>query len=233
MIEIIPTGNNEVDRKLGGGLPLPIMMLIEGTNGTGKSVLCAQFMTGLLKQGMRVMLMTNNNVINYLEKMKLITYDFYKYFLNGQLQMVPMQAYNITWSKEQANQLLPLIERYLAAQTQTFDVVIIDPLTLLCIYADTGSILNFFTKMKHHVSNGTSLIMTMHDNILTDDVALQIKSTCDANIVLSKMKLGGKTYNTFENVKFAGAKKAVASTFSFDVTNQFGIKIVPITSTQG
>lgn len=233
MTEIIPTGNDEVDRKLGGGLPLPIMMLIEGDTGTGKSVLCAQFMNGLLKQGMRVMLFTNNNVMNFLEKMRLITYDFFNYFLNDQLRMVPMHAYNTSWSQEQSKILLPLIERYLASQTKKYDVVIFDPLTLLCMYSDTDTILNFFTKLKHYVANGTSIIMTMHDDILSKDVSLQVKSTCDANIELLKINLGGSSFHQFKNIKFSGAVNSVASSFSFDVTNQFGIKIIPITSAQG
>ena len=39
----VPTGNEEVDRQLGGGLPLPSLVLIEGDHGTGKSSVSAQF----------------------------------------------------------------------------------------------------------------------------------------------------------------------------------------------
>ena len=43
MIKNIPTDNEEVDRQLGGGIPTPCLMMIEGEHGTGKSALAAQF----------------------------------------------------------------------------------------------------------------------------------------------------------------------------------------------
>ena len=43
MVRIISTDNEEVDRQLGGGLPVPSLVLIEGDHGTGKSVVTAQF----------------------------------------------------------------------------------------------------------------------------------------------------------------------------------------------
>ena len=51
MTEIIPVGNEEVDRNIGGGIPVPSLMLIEGGHGTGKSAICAQMMKGLLEGG--------------------------------------------------------------------------------------------------------------------------------------------------------------------------------------
>lgn len=232
MIEIVSTGNDEVDRHLGGGLPLPILMLMEGKSGSGKSVLSAQFMKGFLEKGMSVMLFTDNSIKNYIEKMSVITFDFTKYFLNGQLRIVPMLAYGNFWSKEQSNYMLPVVSQFIKMQCKQYDVVVIDPLSLLFMYADTDSILNFFTSCKHVVGTGTSMILTMGQDVVSQDISLQIKSSCDANVELTTGQMGNRQFRVFNIIKFLGAIKPV-SKFSFDVTTQFGIKIVPLSAAQG
>jgi flagellar protein FlaH len=46
---ILSSGNSEIDKKLGEGIPLGSLTLIEGENDTGKSVLCQQFIYGGLR----------------------------------------------------------------------------------------------------------------------------------------------------------------------------------------
>ncbi len=40
---IISTGNAEIDTKLGGGIPVGSLALVEGQSASGKSVLAQQF----------------------------------------------------------------------------------------------------------------------------------------------------------------------------------------------
>ena len=45
---IISTGIDDIDKKLGGGIPIGSLTLIEGQSGSGKSVLSQQFTWGSL-----------------------------------------------------------------------------------------------------------------------------------------------------------------------------------------
>jgi len=36
---VVPTGNEELDMRLGGGIPCPSLLIIEGDHGSGKAVL--------------------------------------------------------------------------------------------------------------------------------------------------------------------------------------------------
>ena len=45
---VVSTGNSEIDKKLGGGIPLGSMTLIEGESDSGKSVLNQQMIWGSL-----------------------------------------------------------------------------------------------------------------------------------------------------------------------------------------
>ena len=49
--EVICTGVAEVDEKLGGGIPIGSLVLIEGHSDAGKSVLCQHLTYGTLNSG--------------------------------------------------------------------------------------------------------------------------------------------------------------------------------------
>ena len=59
--DIICTGHSEIDRRLGGGIPVGSLTLVEGQSDAGKSVLAQQMMWGALNDGHRVILFTTEN----------------------------------------------------------------------------------------------------------------------------------------------------------------------------
>ena len=66
--KIISTGHPEIDKKLGGGLPIGSLTLIEGQSDAGKSVLCQQMIWGSLKSGYNVVVFTSENSAKSLVK---------------------------------------------------------------------------------------------------------------------------------------------------------------------
>ena len=66
--EILTSGNMEIDKKMGGGIPAGSLTLIEGANDTGKSVLTQQLMWGGLQQGFIFATYTTENTIKSLLK---------------------------------------------------------------------------------------------------------------------------------------------------------------------
>ncbi len=51
----ISTGNMELDKKMGGGIPTGSLTLIEGQSDAGKSVLVQQLTWGALQDNFRVL----------------------------------------------------------------------------------------------------------------------------------------------------------------------------------
>ncbi len=228
MTEIIPVGNEEVDRNIGGGIPVPSLMLIEGGHGTGKSAICAQMMKGLLEGGKNVMCITENTVKEYIENMKAITFNFSNAFLQNRLTIMPLHMYGVKWSKEQAAFLLPVISKYIGNSFKETNVVVIDSLSLLTVFSDASKILDFFTQCKYLVANGMSVIITVHPDDIPADIAQRVKGSVDCLIQLGSTNIGGKDVKTFKVVKFIGSKDQAESGFAFEVDMIFGIKIVPI-----
>lgn len=228
MNKIVPTTNEEVDRQLGGGLPFPSLIIIEGEHGTGKSAIAAQFMQGILADGNNVLFITESNIREYIENMKMISFNFARPFLQGKLSILPLYVYGAKWSQKLSAYLLPVISRYIGIHSKTKNCVIIDSFSLLATYADTNTILDFFTRCKNMVSTGMSIIMIMHPSAVPPEVGLRIKSACDGYLRLRSASIAGKDVKVTEVVKLIGSSSQVTSQFSFEVDTTFGIKIVPL-----
>ena len=58
---VISTGNSEIDKKMGGGIPMRSLTLIEGQPAAGKSVLSQQMIWGSLNDRRKTLLYTTEN----------------------------------------------------------------------------------------------------------------------------------------------------------------------------
>lgn len=228
MTQIIPCGNEEVDRAIGGGIPFPCLMILEGGHGTGKSAMTAQFMKGILDAKKNVLCITENTVKEYIENMKSITFNFSNAFLQNRLTILPLHMYGVKWTKEQSAFLLPVIGKYIGNSFKETNCVVIDSLTLLTVFADASQILDFFTQCKYLVANGMSVIITTHPDDIPADIAQRVKGSVDCYLQLGSTNVAGKDVKTLKVIKLIGSKDASESGFAFEVDMTFGIKIVPI-----
>ena len=79
----ISTGNIEIDRRIGGGIPYGTLMLIEGDDASGKSSITQQLFYGALKAGEDVVCYSTETTIQSLiPQMKSIGMDCTDYFIN-------------------------------------------------------------------------------------------------------------------------------------------------------
>ena len=62
-VKVISTGNVEIDKRLGGGIPVGSMALIKGESDSGKFVLCQQLIWDSLYDGFAVTLYTTENKV--------------------------------------------------------------------------------------------------------------------------------------------------------------------------
>ena len=79
-LTFISSHNSELDSKMGGGLPMGSLALIEGGSGSGKSVLSQQIIWGALQDCFTVAVFTSENTISSLisqmDKLNLGVLDF-------------------------------------------------------------------------------------------------------------------------------------------------------------
>jgi len=88
---VVSTGNREIDQKMGGGIPVGSLTLMEGESGAGKSVLANQLTWGALREGRRVVLYTTENTFpSFVRHMISLNLDVTDYLLMGRLKLYPM-----------------------------------------------------------------------------------------------------------------------------------------------
>jgi len=91
--KVVSTGNSELDDKMGGGIPLGALTLIEGDSGAGKSVLSQQMMHGSLANGFNLTLFSSENTVKSLVKqMRSLSLDITDYLLLNKMRIYPIET---------------------------------------------------------------------------------------------------------------------------------------------
>lgn len=222
---LITTGNSEVDKKIGGGLPLRSLTMIDGQSDAGKSVLVQQFINGTLNTGKRIALYTTENTTpSLLRQMKSLSFDVDDYFLLGRLNVFPLPN---TFSEENSHTVYSLFLEHI--RSLDVDVVFLDSLTAFATHASESETLDFFSKAKGLCDTGISLIVTIHSYACREELLTRLRSICDAHLRMRVEDLGAQLCKVLEVAKVRGATRITGNVVPFDIEPNFGIKIVPIT----
>ena len=218
----ISTGNSEIDKKMGGGIPIGSMTLIEGQPDSGKSVLTQQIIWGSLGSGHKVTLLTTENTIrSLLNQMKSLNLDISDYYLLGHLKIRPIKS--VKTGEDPEKTLRVLIEM----QAQEQDLVVVDALTSFISRATTEQSIAYFEECKC-LANGTrTLIGVVHSYAVTENVLVRISSMCDAHLRLRIETMGSQLVKMLEVAKVRGAQRNTGNIISFEVEPNWGMRIIP------
>ncbi|MDF2954559.1 MAG: Archaellum biogenesis ATPase ArlH/FlaH [Candidatus Alkanophagales archaeon MCA70_species_2] len=226
--KVLSTGNSEIDKKMGGGIPVGSLTLIEGPNDSGKSVLSQQIMWGGLQQGFTMAYYTTENTVKSLIKqMESLSLDISDYFILGRIKIFPIHLKGIELS-------FPLLE-YLLKSMKVLEeeVTIIDSLTVFLTtleHAESSEsdIINFFASCKSLCDEGKTILITAHEYAFSEELLVRIRSICDGHIRLRIEEVGTQLMKTMEVAKMRGADRTTGNIISFDVEPGFGLRIIPI-----
>ena len=228
MIEIISTGNEEIDRQFGGGIPSPSFVFIEGEHGTGKSAISAQLMQGLLTSKKNLLCVIENTVKQYIQKMKAITFNFSRPFVHNQLVFVPIFVKNAKWSEKNSEKILPAIKEFILEKINSVDGIIIDSISPAVINSNKESVLDFLSFCKEIVAKNKTIIITSHSSDFSKSTNTALVGATDVYLKLGTVVVGDKEVKTLKIIKLLGAKDSPEAGFAFEVDLIFGIKIVPV-----
>ena len=224
---LLPSGNAELDRRMGGGLPKPTFTIIEGGNDSGKSVLVQQFIKGTLDAGFNVCLVTTETTIpTLLEQMEQINLKVLKNFIWGRFRVVPLQLEGTRWTDYLRRNVLNDLYRYLGYTKS--EIIFVDSLTFFATEADKSDVLSFFTQCRNLTRHGKSMILTLHTDSISEDLFTKICALCDCHIKLRIENFAGEFIRVMDVIKFRGSNEPSGFTLSFRVNRAFGLQILPI-----
>lgn len=220
---IVSTGNEELDRRL-GGIPFPSLILIEGDHGTGKSVLSAQIAYGFLIAGMKgYIITTEQSTYEYVKKMSEVKINLIPFFLKGQLGVAPVNISRFSWNSKIAKKLLYLILDFIG---KIKDFVVIDSLTVISTFSTEEDLMEFFRGLRVYVSKGKAIVVTIHPQF-PEDLQARIKSEVDVYFKLSAATIGSTRVKVLDKVKITEGIMG-SDSISFNIDPALGIKVVPL-----
>jgi flagellar protein FlaH len=214
---------------LTGGIPIPSLILVEGENDTGKSVIIQHLVWSALKQEEKVKYITTENTIrSLLDQMKNLTWDLTTSFLRGDLKILPLHIQNVKWDEDIARYFLLTLMASMKADNEA-KLIIIDSLSYIMTFANVKDTLSFFSEIRNFVDRqGKCVLMSIHPYVLDTNMMTRVRSICDGHITLQKKVIGGNTVRMVEVAKMRGARKSTSNIISFEVDPNFGIRVVPI-----
>ena len=228
-VKTVTTGNEELDTKLGGGLPFPALIVVEGGHGTGKSVLVQQFVYGALKSGLRVTVVTTETTtVGYIRGMINVGFDVLDVYLRGQLTVYSTQIPRVRWAPSTSRDLLSITLNHVISSMDKYDVYVIDSFSVLVKGSRSEDVANFLTVAKRLVDKDKLILFTLHAGDVAESLHSGLKAIADGYIELKNAEMGGRSLKVMNIIKLKGAPTVFESVITFDVDPAFGIKLVPM-----
>lgn len=226
--EVINTGVPDVDEKLGGGIPIGSLCLIEGHSDAGKSVLCQHLTCGTLgSDGAGVAYYTTENsirsLITQMDSLSLFTLD---YFLADHFRIYPL-SFRSKFLKD-AKQRFHLLAHHISNLPALYKLVIVDSITLLVSHSNPVSIIDFFSECKNLCDEDRTIILVAHSYAFDEDMLARTRSLCDARFRLRLEQVGDRMVKLLEVLKVRGADRPTGDIVSFDIEPKVGMRIIPL-----
>lgn len=226
-LEVISSGNLEIDRKLEGGIPIGSLCLLEGAKDSGKSIFMQQIMCGALNQNKKVLAVTtektSRNLLNNMESLK---QDISDYFIIGRSKVFEINASYVEENPEISENLLEIMLECVNECEE--ELILIDSLTILAVSASENTLLNFFTECVKLCDKGKTIFISVNGYAFSQEVLYRLRSVCDSCLELRIEQVGDKRIKTMEIQKLRGARKTTGNMLSFDVNSECGLKIIPV-----
>ncbi len=211
---------DELNQKLGGGIPVGSLVLIEGKNGDGKSVLSQRITFGLLKNNVTVTyISTELTIKGFIEQMHSLNYPCLNYLLDRKLLYFPVYPL-LGRSKKRKTFLDTLLRSHQLYQT---DVVIFDAFSSLVKYdlhpEKVYKVIEFFKKL---CAKEKTIIITVDPTEIDEEYLNAIKGASDVYLELKTALMGGQLRHSIIVRRYSMAASDVADVVGFRVVPRIG-----------
>ena len=225
-VTTISTGKTEIDKKLGGGIPVGSLTLIEGQSDSGKSVLSQHLVYGALQSKIGVVYYTTENTVkSLLTQMESLSLDVTDNFLLDRLRVYPLR---ISLNEMDPGSVFTRLYRHIDTLPGDFKVIIIDSITNIMTHSDQSVILDFFRACKELCDQGKSIFMVVHSYAFDEEMLIRVRSMCDSHLKLRLEEVGEKLVKIMEVSKVRNADRSTGNIVTFEVESNMGMRIIPL-----
>ena len=218
-------GNSMLDEKLGGGIPLGSLTLIEGASSAGKSVLCQHLIHGALEMGQRVACFTSeDSQRSLISQMASIGMPVSSYIWTDNLTVFPIEGPK---PGDIGGNLLNDLSLKMNSLPKETKLLAVDSITSLASISDEREVATFFAQCKQLCAEKKTIVLVVHSFALDEKMLIRLRSLCDAHLKLTVETMGDRQFRVMEVCKIRNANQNTGNVVTFEVEAGFGIKIVP------
>ena len=222
----IKSGIEVLDTRLGGGISIGSLTLIEGASGAGKSVLSQQLAYGALEGGHGVAYFSSEETDqSFISRMSSIGLDVSDYIPRGQLHAVPLEEPS---PDEASEHLLASLLQQIKGLSSQYDTIMVDSITDLSVYSQDRAVIGFFQSCKGICKSGRTIFLVAHSASLEEKMLVRLRSLLDTHIRLSPKKMGRKQVKILEVFKINNTDVNTDNSIAFDVRQGMGLLPIPI-----
>ncbi len=215
---------DELNRYFGGGIPKNSLILFEGVDGAGKSILCQRFSYAILKKGKNITyISTELNTLDFIKQMDSLKYDSKEFIMNRQLLFITMVPYlgKVKFEEDFLDKITN------SSKLFESNVIIFDTLSFLLVKRDAGDeayhkIVNFFKKLNNL---GKTVIFTIDPTHLDDKFLTLLRSVADMYITLEYSAMSGDNVRIMNIKRFKRPFDVFVSKIPFRVEPREGLII--------
>jgi len=215
---------DELNRYFGGGIPKSSLILIEGIDGAGKSILCQRFTYALLKQKLNITyLSTELNTLDFIKQLDSISYGIKSFMLDRQLLFLTMIPFlgKVNFEDDFFDKII--------SENRIFesDVIIFDTLSFLFVKkGDTDEvyfkIINFFRNLNNL---NKTVLFTIDPTHLDDKFLTLLRSVADLYIDVNVSNFAGETVRIMDIKRFKRPNDIYMNKIPFRVEPKEGLII--------
>ncbi|MDI3476086.1 MAG: archaeal flagellar protein FlaH [Thermococcaceae archaeon] len=212
--------NDELHRRLGGGIPSGSIILIEGDRGTGKSIFAQRLLYGFLKNGYTATYVSSQyTTVDFIRQMESLGYGIIEELIKRRLLFV--STYPLFASLTDREKFLP---RFMSEhRLWEPDVIIVDSLSpFISFRVDDELIKEFSTHLKRMSSLGKVILMTVNPSEAEPEFLKILEEASTMLIRLSVKVFGGDLKNSATIVKYNNAEGIFQRIIPFRVEPKVG-----------
>ena len=232
----ISIGSDPIDKALVGGLPLGSLTLIEGSSGTGKSVVIQHFTFGALMREMGVAYyVSGTDEQGLIAKMNSLYLEIESFIGEGQLLIYPLTDFYD--GREDANASIHKLRKHIENLPWDINVVIVDSLTNLVNQTGSTDSFNFFLGCKDICSWDKTMIFTLHSSSMDPELLTRLDRLFDTHLGLRieglSMGIRMTSMNVIDVVKVKNANLHNMTSIYFEIDPELGrsmnmsLKVLP------
>lgn len=221
----ITLDRDDFNQRIGNGIPKGSLMIIEGENGTGKSIVSQRILYGALKNNYTVSyLSTELTTLDFIKQMNSLNYGIEEYLLSDKLLFISLV--NLFGKIKKNKNLIFELEKSKAKKIFEKDLIIIDSLSYPLINGfsddDGFRLIDFLLRIK---SMDKSIILTYNPSELNPIVVNNLRRVSDIYFKTYISTVAGQIAKVIEIVRFRNARETYQYIIPYRVEPGLGLII--------